>query len=56
MAGCDEGTLEAWSDEDGGSSEHYNPRCRVTRNVQFSGKSGETRPKNMAVLFYMKIK
>merc|ERR1719495_1402402 len=58
-AGCDEGTLEAWSDEDGSSHSthtHYNPRCRVTRNVQFSGKSGETRPKNMAVLFYMKIK
>ena len=31
-------------------------KCKQTQNVQHSGEGLETRPKNMAVLFYMKVK
>ena len=56
--GCNEAgaTIEAWTNEDAFSRKHSNARCRVTRHIQFTGTNGETRPNNMAVLFYMKIK
>jgi len=53
--GCGEGSAVRWTDEDGFYHRHTNAECKVTRSINFSGKSGETRPNNMAVLFYMKI-
>ena len=57
--GCNEAgaTVEAWTDEDAFyNGRQDNARCRITRNIQLTGTNGETRPNNMAVLFYMKIK
>ena len=44
-----------WTNEDSFSHRKANAACVVTRNVAFSGQAGETRPANMAVLYYMKI-
>ena len=54
--GCGEGSVVRWTDEDKLYHKNHNAECRVTRNVRFSGTEGETRPRNMAVLFYMKVK
>ena len=55
--GCDgeEGEIFRWTDEYALHHSHKNAHCKVTRNVAFSGQAGETRPANMAVMYYMKI-
>ena len=53
--GCGEGEVFRWTNEDEFSHRMANAACVVTRNVAFSGQAGETRPANMAVLYYMKI-
>ena len=55
--GCNEAgaTIEAWTNEDNFSFKHSNARCRVTRHIQFTCRKSETRPNDMAVVFYMKI-
>ena len=53
--GCGEGEVFRWTDEDNFYHRQTNAHCTVTRNVAFSGQAGETRPANMAVLYYMKI-
>ena len=55
--GCGEGSVVRQTDEDGFRHDHDNYECKVTRKVQFSGtgRDHETRPKNMGVLFYIKI-
>ena len=52
---CGEGTVDRWTDEYDFKHAMNNAACNVTRNIQFRGTDGETRPKNMAVLFYMKV-
>ena len=54
---CGEGTVVRTTDEYDFNHSPHNYECKVTRNVEFSGTGSdhETRPKNMGVLFYIKI-